>query len=307
MTAQHLTPQNPAPQHPAPRAPRAPRGAADRRRLDERRRSENFPVALRVLPRAIHSDLRAIYDVVRTIDDLGDDPALDAATRLATLDAFSDDLDRAWSGARPDATVLRALVPVIERRSLDRGDVADLIEANRIDQRIADHPDMDSLEAYCRLSAAPIGRLVLTVFDVPRDARTLEQSDQVCTALQIVEHLQDIGEDRRRGRIYLPADVRRGYGVQPEDLDAAAAPMQLRRAIRFMAAAEGARLRSATPLLSALHGWARLAVTGYMAGGFAALDGIRRCGADVLGADPSARRRDAARHGVALLFGRADR
>lgn len=311
---------------------------AARRYLDDRRRAENFPVALRILPRPTRADLRAIYDVVRTIDDLGDEPmpadiaaaasdpaasdpaASDraasglaasgpavsrlAAARLAALDEFAADVDRAWSGRRPNAAVLRRLAPVIERRSLDRADIVDLIEANRMDQRIVEHPDMKSLEAYCRLSAAPIGRLVLAVFDGPRDAATLRRSDQVCTALQIIEHLQDVGEDRRRGRIYLPADVRRQHGVLAQDLDGTSASMQLRAAIRFAAAGESMRLRQAAPLLGSLHGWTRVAVAGYAAGGFAALDGIRRTAGDVLGGDPSARRRDVARHAARLLAGR---
>lgn len=291
----------------------------ERRRLDDRRRAENFPVALRVLPRAIQADLRAIYDVVRTIDDLGDEPAAahgearcltgdEGAARLAALDAFARDLDRAWSGRASQFAVLSALAPVIARRSLDQSDFVDLVEANRMDQRVRRQPDMASLEAYCQLSAAPIGRLVLAVFDGPRDARTLQRSDEVCTALQIIEHLQDVGEDRRRGRVYLPADVLRGFGVRPEDLDADSAPVQLRAAIRFIAAGEAARLRSsASPLLAQLRGWARVAVAGYAAGGCAALDAIRRCGGDVLGGDSSPRRRDVARHGARLLVGRERR
>jgi squalene synthase HpnC len=299
------------------RIPGGPVGGQDAY-LRQREGAENFPVAMRVLPGAIRRDLQAIYDVVRVIDDIGDepadvgqaerpDPAAERERRLRALEDFALDAGRAWANGEPASPVLRALVPVIARRALPLSAFDDLIEANRRDQIDHEYRDGAQLDAYCRLSAAPIGRLVLAVFGVPADAQLTEQSDQVCAALQVLEHLQDVGEDRARGRIYLPADARESFGVAPEDLDAPTASPQLRALIRHLAAAERQRLAAAAPLLSRLHGWARLAVAGYVAGGLAALDALRRCDGDVLGSDPAARRRDVLRHLPAALAGRLPR
>ncbi len=124
----------------------------------------------------------------------------------------------------------------------------------------------------------------------------LAESDRICTALQLLEHLQDVAEDRARGRVYLPADARTAAGVAEEDLDAPTAPPALRRLVRQECAAARELLASGMPLLGRLRGAARLAVTGYVAGGAAAADAVDRTGGDVLGRTARTRRRDVALH-----------
>lgn len=262
--------------------------------------AENFPVALRVLPRAVRSGLRAVYDVVRTIDDLGDAPDRDPADRERDLEAFAADLASVWSGGAPRAAVLRRLVPVVQRCGLPQEPFDRLVRANLQDQRVLRYPAFADLLDYCTLSAAPIGELVLHLFG-QATAETVALSDRICAGLQIVEHLQDVAEDRRGGRVYLPGADLAAHGVREEDLDAATATP----ALRALLAAETDRvvtlLRAGTPLLGRLHGWARLAVAGYLAGGWAAVDGIRRVDHDVLRGSPGVRRRDVARRLVQVL------
>jgi phytoene/squalene synthetase len=132
------------------------------------------------------------------------------------------------------------------------------------------------------LSAAPVGRLVLAVFHVATPERT-QWSDQICIALQLVEHLQDIGEDARAGRIYMPLDDLREFGVAEDDLLDSSATESLRALVSKETRRTKELLAVGSPLAASLPMRARLAVTGFVAGGLAAADSIERANYDVLG------------------------
>jgi squalene synthase HpnC len=265
--------------------------------LRDLRHAENFPVALRVLPRRLRSDLIAIYDLARTVDDLGDEAAGD---RTALLRAFGEDLGRIWAGGKPEHPVLRALAPVVRRHNLEREPFDRLIRANVQDQKVTRYATHEDLLGYCALSADPVGRLVLAVFGV-RAPGAEELSDRVCTALQLVEHWQDVAEDYRAGRIYLPQADLAKFGVPEADLTASPASPALRRLILFEAQRATELLDAGTPLVGMLRGWAKLAVAGYVAGGRATLDAMRRAGGDVVSQPVHGRRADLLRHLVTLL------
>lgn len=265
--------------------------------MAERERDENFPVAMRFLPAGLRTDLHALYAVARTIDDLGD---REAGNRIAALDDFREDLHRIWAGGSPRRPVLRALAPTVRAHDLSPEPFDLLIEANLTDQRVTHYQTFDDLLGYCRLSANPVGRLVLDIFGQSSRAAA-ELSDRVCTALQLLEHCMDVDEDRRAGRIYLPAEDLDAFGVRVTDLDAPSASPALRALLEFQTRRAVRLLESGVPLLSRLHGWARVAVAGYIAGGRAAADALRRAGYDVLGAVPRTRRRDTARAAATLL------
>ena len=273
---------------------RGPAVADAESRLRDAERAENFPVALRVLPAHRRAVLRSVYDVVRTVDDLGDEGHLGPGARLTALDGLDEDLDRVFAGTAPHTRVVAALAPHVGL--LPAAPFHDLVAANRTDQTVSRYGTRDALIGYCRLSAVPIGRLVLAAFEVATSATMLEESDRICIALQLLEHLQDVAEDRARGRVYLPADARTAAGVTEEDLDAPTAPPALRRLVLRECAAARELLASGTPLLGRLRGAARLAVTGYVAGGAAAADAVDRTGGDVLGRTARTRRRDVAFH-----------
>jgi squalene synthase HpnC len=279
-------------------------GDAQQRALRGKRRAENFPVALRVLPREPRNDLIAVYNVARYIDDLGDETDGD---RNALLEEFRADLAKIWNGQRPKHQVLQRLVPTVVRHGLPHEPFDRLVRANLTDQRVHRYQTYQRLRAYCELSAHPVGRIVLGVFGVNEAVNeasnpTLgELSDRVCAALQLVEHWQDVAEDRRAGRVYLPAEDLARFGVPEADLDAARASPALRRCLAFQTDRAAELLESGAPLVDALRGWARLAVAGYLAGGRAAVDSLHRVDGDVLGGAPRTRRRDVARHLVALL------
>ena len=269
--------------------------------LRGREGTENFPVALRLLPSDVRTHLKAVYDVARVIDDLGDEAAGD---RTALLLEFRADLATIWTGdGEPEHPVLRRLADTVRVKHLSQRPFDDLIEANLVDQEVTDYPTYADLEEYCELSANPVGRIVLEVFDVSTPER-VELSDRICTALQVIEHCQDVAEDRRAGRIYLPLEDLQRFGVAPTDLDEASANDGVRRVLAFEAERAAALLNSGTPLLAQLHGWARLAVSGYVAGGGAALVALRRAKWDVLSATPRARKIDVVRQLLRLTRGR---
>jgi squalene synthase HpnC len=273
-------------------------------RLRRQESAENFPVAMRALPAAVRVHLRAVYDVVRVIDNLGDD-AGSPADRSARLTEFAADLGTVWSSGEPRDPVLRRLVPSVRARDLRHRDFAALVEANLQDQRVTRYRTYAQLRGYCALSAAPIGRLALQVFGVCTPER-VALSDQVCDALQQLEHWQDVAEDLAAGRIYLPEEDLDRFGVTEAQLAAPRSAGPVRDLIAFETARAVELLTAGSPIVGTLRGWARVAVAGYVAGGLAAADALRRPGADPLVATPTAAKATTARHAVAVLVrGRA--
>jgi len=247
-------------------------------------RRENFPVALFVLPDDIRRHLRAVYGFARLVDDVGDEVAGD---REALLDAVAADLDRAFSGADPRHPLMATLAGFIYELGLPREPFERLIEANRQDQRVSRYETYGDLERYCELSANPVGRLVLYVFGRPSLQR-VAWSDSVCTGLQLAEHWQDVGEDYRRGRVYLPREDLRRFGVDEEVLGTRHASPAFRQLMAFEVDRARRLLDAGVPLAASLRGRERLAIAGYVGGGRAALDAVERSGFEVLGEPPKA-------------------
>ena len=241
--------------------------------------SENFPVALRLLPKAVQGHLRAIYGYARLVDNLGDEYPGD---RLAALDWVEAQLDSLFVGAPRHEAFVR-LAPAVDRFGLDRRPFDQLLAANRLDQHKTSYADFDDLMEYCKLSANPVGHLVLAVFEAATGDR-LAASDQVCSGLQVLEHLQDVGEDAANGRVYLPAEDMERFGVAVDDLHAPEASAGLRGLVAFEAGRARTMLGHGRGLVESLRGPARLAVAGFVAGGLANLDALEAAGFEVLGA-----------------------
>jgi len=257
--------------------------------------AENFPVMSRLLPRRQREHLMALYGFARLADDIGDESEGD---RLAELDWLESELERAFAGSATHPVLVR-LQPTIEACQLERQPFLDLIQANRIDQVVSSYASWSDLLAYCTLSANPVGRLVLAVFDSVTPER-IRWSDDVCTGLQVVEHLQDVGEDARRGRVYLPADDLDRAGCTRSDLLSPVATPELRTLIAQLGGRARVLLRSGTPLARSLRGRPRWAVAAFSAGGLAALGAIAAADHDVLSHPVHPRRTDVIRHAVAI-------
>ncbi len=244
---------------------------------------ENFPVALALVGRRTRAHLVAIYGFARLTDQVGDEAPGD---RLALLDALEADLLRVFDG-EPEHPLLRRLVPTVRACALPREPFLRLIEANRRDQETVAYASFDDLLGYCALSANPVGELVLQIFGAASPER-IALSDRVCTALQLVEHWQDVAEDFRRGRVYLPAEDLERFGVSRADLGAGHAGGPLRELLVFEVERARGLLDAGAPLVGQLRGRARLAVAGYVGGGRANADAIIAAGYDVLPGAPRA-------------------
>lgn len=271
----------------------------------EKSARENFPVAPRFLPRAWRDDLLAVYGYARLVDDIGDGDlapgGLDAALlgvppsaagdRGALLDALDADLDRLFAGgpAAPRHPLVRALRPAVGRAGLGPGPFRALLEANRQDQRVHRYADIDELLRYCTLSADPVGRLVLGLTGTATPER-VRRSDAVCTALQLIEHLQDTAEDLHRGRIYLPAADMRRFAVTEDDLAAPTASASVRALVAFQADRARALLDEGAPLVGSVRGRLRLLLAGFVGGGRAALRALATARYDVLAGPPRSTR-----------------
>jgi squalene synthase HpnC len=259
-----------------------------------RARGENFPVASRLLGRRVRAHLLALYGFARLVDELGDSFDGD---RPAALDWLEADLDRAYRGDA-EHPLLRRLQPTLRECDLPREPFVRLIEANRMDQRVNRYDTWEQLRAYCELSANPVGELVLGVFNQATPARVALSND-ICTALQLTEHCQDVAEDLSRGRVYLPAEDLTRCGCTLADLSDPHTGGSLRKALAFECARARDLLARGAPLIGELRGIrARLAVTAFVAGGRAALEAIERADYDVLAGPPRA---GSARRAQALL------
>lgn len=169
-------------------------------------RYENFTVLSRLVPADRRDDFAAVYAFCRWADDLGDEIG-DPERSLELLAWWRGELGLCFDGA-PRHPVFTALAPVIARHELPIEPFDDLIRAFEQDQRVRRYATWEDVLAYCRLSANPVGRLVLMVLGEPREEERFALSDDICTALQLTNHWQDIRRDiLDRDRIYLPAEL----------------------------------------------------------------------------------------------------
>ncbi|MCX5582538.1 squalene synthase HpnC [Streptomyces erythrochromogenes] len=278
--------------------------------------AENFPVAPAFLPRAWRDGLTAVYGYARLVDDIGDGDLApgghDAVLlglepeavddRLAMLYAFETDLLRVFGSADgpPRHPLLLALQPVVRAHGLTPEPFLGLIEANRQDQRVTRYETYADLVAYCELSANPVGRLVLSLTGTSTPER-IRLSDSVCTALQIVEHVQDVAEDLGRDRIYLPAEDMRRFHVSEADLAAPSAGASVRALVAFESERARALLNEGVPLVGSVHGRLRLLLAGFVGGGRAALRAVTAAGFDVLPGPPKSTKSGLLREVAAVL------
>ena len=235
---------------------------------------ENFPVASVLVPAALRPDIAAVYRFARHADDVADEGQAPAEQRLAELQRLREGFERA--GGHP---LTDALAPVIARHRLSTRPFLDLLSAFEQDARGPEFADRAALLDYCRRSADPIGRIVLGIFGVQERA-DLARSDAVCSALQLINFVQDIGQDVTRGRLYVPADELAHAGLGESDLLEAAARRsitpQIRRLLETQAQAAEELLARGPGLLPALPLRLRLELAAVIAGGHRMLERARR-------------------------------
>lgn len=191
------------------------------------RSSENFPVGSFLIRRGLRPHVHAFYRFARNADDIADNPALTAEEKIARLDRMAAILDGASGQDSPAAAAMRESL-------IETGTTAqhcqDVLHAFRLDAVKLRYRDWDDLMAYCRYSASPVGRQLLDLHGESRD--TWPASDALCSALQVLNHLQDCAEDYRLlDRVYLPLTDLATAGTGVEALAAGASSPALRRVL----------------------------------------------------------------------------
>jgi squalene synthase HpnC len=174
---------------------------------------ENFSVASWFLPAQLRQHFFNIYAYCRISDDLGDEVG-DTAGSLLLLDQWETELNACYNG-HPRHPVFVALAPTVRKFEIPKHEFSDLLTAFRQDQSISRYETFDSLLGYCRFSANPVGHLVLYLCGY-RDCERRLLSDYTCTALQLANFWQDVSADYANGRIYLPLEDLRRFGVSED-------------------------------------------------------------------------------------------
>ena len=254
---------------------------------------ENFPVASLLLPRPLREPVAAIYAFARSADDFADEGNLDPTTRLALLAGYRAELDAIEQGRPTEHPVFIRLRPVIARFDLPLKLFRDLLDAFAQDVAKTRYASFDELMDYCRRSADPVGRLLLHLFGAAT-ADNLQRSDAICSALQLINHWQDVGIDIAKPvpRIYLPREDLERFGVTEAELTRRVATPDFRRLLRFQADRARDLMMRGAPLGRALTGRIGLEIRAIVAGGLRVLEKIEAADYDVFAARPVLSRLD---------------
>jgi squalene synthase HpnC len=233
---------------------------------------ENFPVASLLLPARLRNPIAAIYAFARTADDIADEGDAAAEKRLQQLDAMALALNEIGSGTTPDTPLYQALTDTITRNNLPIALFHDLLSAFRQDVHKNRYADFGEVMGYCRRSANPIGRLLLHLTGQDTE-RNLAMSDALCSALQLINFLQDIEQDyRENGRIYIPQDEMQRFAISEEDIERRHNSFQLKLLVQHQVERASKLLRAGSPLGKVLRGRFGLELRAVILGGARVLD-----------------------------------
>jgi squalene synthase HpnC len=241
---------------------------------------ENFPVASRLLPRAMRPHIAAVYAFARGADDLADEGTATAAERQERLDAWQRRLHAAaadpgiGAAARGEDQVFAALGHTIRSLDLPLPLFDDLLSAFGQDTMTHRYASWRDLLDYCRRSANPVGRLVLRIAGY-RDEALDRSSDALCTALQLTNFWQDLGRDWRAGRLYVPREVMESTGAREEDLNGTTMPLEWTRAVEACVDMTAARYREGRAVCNGIRGRLRYELRLTWLGGRQMLDRVR--------------------------------
>ena len=227
---------------------------------------ENFPVASILLPAHLRRPVELIYRFARSADDFADEGDRPDHERLMLLASYGDELRMIERGERSRVPLFQELGPVIKQHKLPVQLLHDLLSAFAQDvskKRYADHSDVLD---YCRRSANPVGRLLLHLYDAATP-QNLRHSDNICSALQIINFLQDVSIDYRIGRIYLPQDELARFGVEERLITTGKVNDGWRSFMTFQANRTRRMLLDGAPLGRALKGRIGLEMRMIIAGG----------------------------------------
>ena len=252
---------------------------------------ENFPVASLLLPRALRQPIEVIYRFARSADDIADEGDASPEERLAGLAAYQAELERIAADTKPQTPLFVELAKVIATHALPIQLFRDLLDAfaqDVVKKRYADYPE---LHDYCRRSANPVGRLVLHLFG-RTEPEHLEQSDCICTALQLINFWQDVAVDWQKDRVYIPQTDFPHFQVSENDIAHSRWSANWAALMDFEIDRATALMKRGAPLVHALPGRLGWEIRLTMQGGLRILERIRQVRGDVFSRRPKLGRWD---------------
>nr|WP_315224391.1 squalene synthase HpnC [uncultured Albidiferax sp.] len=259
---------------------------------------ENFPVASFLCPPRLRPPIAAIYWFARTADDIADEGDAPASQRLADLAAYRADLADAAAGRSASQRwpqVFGPLQAAMAAWKLPEPLLADLLSAFKQDVIKTDegsgYADRAALLDYCQRSAAPVGRLLLHLYGV-NDAQSLQHSDAICNALQLINFWQDLSRDLPRGRFYLPQDRSQHHGVDAAALAQHPQSPALTKLMEENVAWARALMLGGAPLVHRVPGRAGWELRLVVQGGLRILDKIEALGCATRYQRPTVGKRD---------------
>ena len=257
---------------------------------------ENFPVASVLLPREMRAPVGVIYNFARTADDIADEGNAPNAERHASLAAYRAELDKIAAGqpTSPDKPLFAALARVIAEHRLAVEPFADLLSAFDQDIEIKRYATFAELRDYTRRSADPVGRIMLALFKLDTPGN-IACSDDICSALQLINFWQDVEVDWRKARVYLPQDDMARFGVTDADIGAQTFDDRWRALMRYEVDFARRMMLRGAPLANRVPGSFGLELCCVVQGGLRILDLIEAVDYDVFRHRPQLGKADALR------------
>jgi squalene synthase HpnC len=252
---------------------------------------ENFPVASPLLPAELRAPVRVIYAFARSADDLADEGDASASERIAALNEYERELDHIDAGRANHSELFQQLALTLKEHHLNTQLLRDLLSAFRQDVVQTRYASFDELLDYCSRSANPVGRIMLALSD-QYSPDMLEQSDAICSALQLINFWQDVAIDSKKSRIYIPQEDLAKFNVSEQSIADGKADHRWRALMQFQVTRARSLMIKGAPLASQVGGRLGWELRFIVHGGLRILEKIEAVNYDVFNRRPTLKKTD---------------
>jgi squalene synthase HpnC len=252
---------------------------------------ENFPVASPLLPPELRAPVRVIYAFARSADDLADEGDANASERIAALNAYERELDHIDAGRATTSDLFQQLALTLKEHHLNTQLLRDLLSAFRQDVVKTRYASFDELLDYCSRSANPVGRIMLALSE-QYSPEMLEQSDAICSALQLINFLQDVAIDSKKYRIYIPQEDLAKFNVSEQSIAEGKVDHRWRALMQFQVTRARSLILKGAPLATHVGGRLGWELRFIVHGGLRILEKIEAVNYDVFQRRPTLKKYD---------------
>ena len=252
---------------------------------------ENFPVASPLLPAELRAPVRVIYAFARSADDLADEGDASASERIAALNEYERELDHIDAGRTTNSELFEQLALTLKENHLNTQLLRDLLSAFRQDVVQTRYASFDELLDYCSRSANPVGRIMLALSN-QYSPDMLEQSDAICSALQLINFWQDVAIDSKKSRIYIPQEDLAKFNVSEQSIAEGKADHRWRALMQFQVTRARSLMIKGAPLASQVGGRLGWELRFIVHGGLRILEKIEAVNYDIFNRRPTLKKTD---------------